>query len=62
MSPKADQKSGAEEFFGLPWSREVLADNDGATLLEFLSCPVYTVPKLVTQAVTWRFLGACDRP
>jgi predicted RNase H-like HicB family nuclease len=29
MSPQADRQSRAEELLQLPWSREVLADEDG---------------------------------
>jgi hypothetical protein len=35
-----------------------VAQTDELTVYPAISC---TVPKLVTQAVTWCFLGACDR-
>lgn len=39
MSPKADQESRAEEFFDLPWSREVLADEDGGYVARIPELP-----------------------
>src|SRR5215218_5704865 len=39
MSPQADLQSRAEELFRLPWSREVLADEDGGYLARVPELP-----------------------
>ncbi|MCC3779376.1 toxin-antitoxin system HicB family antitoxin [Streptomyces sp. UNOB3_S3] len=39
MSPQADLQSRAEELFQLPWSREVLADEDGGYLARVPELP-----------------------